>query len=59
MKYFVIDTNNGRLHAMSLTEILEAINSDRGPEWESYDETDWKEGLAEFTHFQLLGKIGA
>mgnify|MGYP006419812687 CR=1 FL=1 len=39
---------------MSLKEILEEINRDRSDDWQSYDETDWREGLREFTTWELI-----
>lgn len=59
MSYFLTDSNDGRLYMMSLSEILEMINSDRGPKWQDYDESNWREGLSKFTHFELVGKVGA
>lgn len=41
---------------MSLTEIIEEINRDRSEEWLDYDETDWREGLHEFTTWVLVGE---
>ena len=47
--YTLIDHECGSTYYMTLPMILEEINRDRSPEWEEYDETDWREGLAEFT----------
>ena len=41
---------------MTLSEILEEINRDRSEEWTNYDETDWEEGLNEFTQYELVSK---
>ena len=34
--------------------ILRNINRDRSPEWTNYNKHDWKEGLNEFTEYELL-----
>lgn len=38
----------------TVREILEYINADRGPEWIDYDETDWEEGLSEWTDYKVI-----
>ena len=38
----------------NVKQILEEINRDRSEEWTDYDETDWQEGLEEFTEFMLV-----
>jgi len=48
----------GEVRVLTLPEILSEINSDRGPDWQDYDETDWREGLAEFTDLKVLGVEG-
>lgn len=35
-------------------QILDEVNSDRSEEWEDYDESDWEEGLEEFTEFETV-----
>jgi hypothetical protein len=39
---------------MTLPEILEEINADRSEEWVNYDETDWREGLQDFTDLEVI-----
>jgi len=52
----VEDEHGGRkiIREVSLAEILEEINRDRSADWTDYDETDWKEGLSEFTYWELI-----
>lgn len=47
--YTLIDYECASEYRMTLPMILEYINEGRNPEWEDYDETDWREGLSEFT----------
>lgn len=47
--YTLTDIEDGSIYKMTLPMILEYLNEDRSPQWEDYDETDWREGLAEFT----------
>ena len=42
----------GRVIKMSMETILHEINDDRSAEWTDYDETDWREGLDEWTWFE-------
>ena len=51
--YTLRDIEDGSIYKMTLPMILEHLNEDRSPQWEAYDETDWKEGLAEFTTLTL------
>ena len=37
----------------TIPQILEEINRDRSAEWTDYNESDWQEGLEEFTEFEL------
>ncbi len=53
--YKLLDVEDGSVYNMTLPMILEEINRDRSEEWIKYDETDWREGLAEFTQFVVLG----
>lgn len=39
---------------MSLAEILEEINRDRSDDWVEYDTDDWREGLYEFTSWEIV-----
>ena len=39
---------------MRLDDILEEINRDRSEEWTDYDKTDWREGLEQFTEWELI-----
>ena len=51
--YKIVDVEDGSEYRMTLPMILEYINEDRNPEWEDYDKTDWREGLAEFTTLEV------
>jgi len=53
-KYAILNTETGRVNRWPLSKILENINRDRSDEWTDYDETDWQEGLEEFTEFTLI-----
>jgi len=46
------DTNVGKIYYWTMEKILEEINSDRSGGWTDYDETDWKEGLDEWTWYE-------
>lgn len=34
--------------------LISYINADRSANWESYDETDWQQGLREFTRLRVV-----
>lgn len=53
-EYTVLDYEDGIKYCMTLEQILEEINRDRSPQWEEFDETDWREGLAEFTTLEVI-----
>ena len=52
--YKIRDIEDGSVYNMTLPMILEEINRDRSEEWKKYDETDWREGLAEFTTYEVM-----
>jgi len=52
--YKIRDVEDGSVYNMTLPMILEEINRDRSDEWMNYDETDWREGLAEFTTYEVI-----
>jgi len=52
--YKICDTDDGSVYTMTLPMILEELNSDRSEEWTDYDETDWREGLAQFTTYEVM-----
>jgi len=52
--YIVKDIEYNTTFQMSLEEILEEINRDRSGAWNHYDETDWREGLTEFTTWEII-----
>ena len=53
--YSLLDVEDGSVYKMTLPMILEEINHDRSEEWTKYDETDWREGLAELTQLVVIG----
>jgi hypothetical protein len=53
--YKIRDVEDGSIYLMTLPMILEELNRDRSEEWTNYDETDWREGLAEFTTYEVIG----
>jgi len=53
--YAIRDKSNGSFYPrMRLDDILEEINRDRSEGWTDYDETDWREGLEQFTEWELI-----
>lgn len=44
--------NKGGIEYWTLAQILEEINRDRSAHWTDYDETDWREGLDEWTEWE-------
>ena len=52
--YKIRDVEDGSVYNMTLPMILEELNRDRSDEWMNYDETDWREGLAEFTTYEVM-----
>jgi len=59
MIYKLQHTICGELREMTLPEILEEINADRSEDWQDYDETDWREGLSEFTDLKVIEEVTA
>ena len=53
--YRIRDVEDGSVYLMTLPMILEELNRDRSEEWTNYDETDCREGLAEFTIYEVIG----
>ena len=52
--YKIRDVEDGSVYNMTLPMILEELNRDRSEEWTDYDETDWREGLAEFRTYEVI-----
>jgi len=51
----VKDKDTGEIEIFkNVKSILRNINRDRSEEWIPYNKHDWKEGLSEFTEFDLL-----
>ena len=55
--YLLKNTETGKTKKWKLSAILKEINRDRSDEWQDYDKTDWKEGLSEFTEYELIKKV--
>jgi hypothetical protein len=51
------DPNVGEIVIWTLSEILHEINRERSSKWTDYDETDWKEGLEEWSWYELIGEV--
>jgi hypothetical protein len=47
------DTEECYVCEMTLQELLEEINDCHSDEWIPYDETDWLEGMFEWTNYRL------
>ena len=52
--YKIRDAEDGSVYPMTLPMILEELNRDRSEEWTNYDKTDWREGLAVFTTYEVM-----
>ena len=55
VKHRLLNVETGERVIMTIPEILEEINRDRSDDWQPYDETDWREGLENFTEYVYLG----
>lgn len=44
-------------NVVNLYDILNEINRDRSGEWTDYDQSDFREGLEEFTQWKLIGEL--
>ena len=53
MKIKLKDTEFDELVTMTLQEVIDDINRDRSDSWTDYDESDWVEGLSEFTYYEI------
>jgi hypothetical protein len=59
MKYEIYNCEIGETYSLTLQQVLNLINQDRGESWQPYDETDWREGLEEFCYpLMLIEKPG-
>jgi hypothetical protein len=52
--YTLKNSFDGEVWEATLFDILREINDDRSEEWEPYDETDWKDGLLNFTTWEIV-----
>lgn len=44
----------GKVLHWTMEQILNEINRDRSDDWTAYNETDWREGLTEWTWFEPI-----
>lgn len=56
-RFVVRNRDTGKLHKWNVRTALRNINRDRSADWTPYDESDWVEGLNEFTEFEYVGKV--
>ena len=53
------DKDVGKVLWWTMAQILDEVNRDRSSGWTDYDETDWTEGLDEWTWYEpVLGDDG-
>ena len=52
--YKIRDVEDGSVYTMTLPMILDMINGDRPADSPQYNETDWREGLADYTTYEVL-----
>lgn len=45
---------DGEVVSKTLPQILEEINSNHSEDWTDYNETDWSEGMSEWTDWVLV-----
>lgn len=48
------DCEYGSISKMTVKEILQEINRDHSEQWTDYDETDWREGMKEWTDYRIF-----
>lgn len=51
--------NAGKVLEWTMPQILEEINKDRSDAWTPYDESDWQEGLTEWTWYEPAEEVTA
>ena len=47
--YRLLNSEDGQVVDWTIEQVLEEINRDHSSEWLDYDESDWREGLSEWT----------
>ena len=52
--YTLRNSVDGEVWEATLPQILREINDDRSDHWEPYDETDWQDGLLNFTTWEIV-----
>ncbi len=53
VKYKIKNKKTGEIKGVGLSWILREINKDRSNEWTPYNKDDWREGLREFTEWEV------
>lgn len=51
--YVVLDKEHAKFRLMTVDEILSEINRDRSEDWIDYDESDWREGMEQWTQLVI------
>jgi hypothetical protein len=51
--YEIYDSEFNEIHFLDVRGILEEVNRDRSDGWTPYDESDWYEGMTEWTGFEI------
>ncbi len=55
-KYFLRNKETAKVVCWSISEILEEVNRDRSDTWSDYNEADWKDGLTNWTEYEIVDK---
>ena len=55
--YVVLDKDHNKFRLMTVGEILSEINRDHSEDWIDYDESDWREGMEQWTKLVLLAEL--
>jgi len=53
------DPNVGTVYELTLPEILHEINRDRGKDWIDFDESNWRDGLDNWTFYEPVDSRSA
>ena len=57
--YVVEDKTYGEGYkVMNMYWLLNEINRDRSSDWTDYDQTDFDEGIDEWTNYEYIGRVG-
>ena len=56
-KHVLKNLTTGKYVIRTMKQILEEINRDRSDQWINYDESDFTEGLWDFTDYEYIGEV--